>query len=365
MSSKSVPSRRAVVPVWRIVGTVLALALVAGVYVVQRLLGAPALVVPADVHSSRQLEFLVIGDQGSGNGRQWRVARAMEAVAAQDRQVGFVVVLGDNFYSRGVQGTDDRQWSYKFENVYQGRYLSALPFYAVLGNHDYLGKPEAEIEYAQRRLGSGRWHMPAHAYVEDYGQVEGRPLLRMVYLDSNLTGPALAAQTRFLEQALTSTRERAPVWRAIASHHPLHNFGRYAPTVAGDGKPASAVTQPAAASAGGEGTGSEFANAVLAVVRRVPVDFVLSGHDHDLQVIAEGADPVQIVSGAAGRPPYAVERKGPALRYGASENGFVKMRLDPDVMQISVMGSDGASKAGFRWDRSCADGSAVCLKDAP
>lgn len=357
MSSKSAPSRRATVPVWKIAGTVLALVLVAGVFVVQRLLGAPVIVVPPDVHGSQQLEFLVIGDQGTGNGRQWRVARAMEAVAAQDRQVGFVMVLGDNFYSRGVQGTDDRQWSYKFENVYQGRYLGALPFYAVLGNHDYMGKPEAEIDYARRRLGSGRWHMPDHAYVEDYGQVDGRPLLRVVYLDSNLTGPALAAQTRFLEQALTGTPEHAPVWRAIACHHPLHNFGRYAPAPAGEGA--------AVAGGAGEGTGSEFAAAVLAVVRRVPVDAVLSGHDHDLQVIADGTDPVQVVSGGAGRPPYAVERTGPALRYGASENGFVKMQLDPQVMRITVIGSNGAVRAGFSLARGCTDGSAACLKDEP
>jgi hypothetical protein len=201
--------------------------------------------------------------------------------------------------------------------------------------------------------------MPAHYYVEDYGQVDGHPLLRMIYLDSNLTGKALAEQTMFLEQALTRDAERAPIWRAIVSHHPLHNFGRHGP-------PAAPSHASAARAVGAdqerEDDASEFVAAVLGVVRRLPVDFVLSGHDHDQQIIADGTDPVQIVTGAAGQLPYAITRRGPDLRYGASENGFVKMQLAPDVMRITVMGADGRVRARFRWDRSCTLGSAVCLK---
>lgn len=360
MSVESRASRRVAAPVWKVAGALIAVVLVLVASSAAWIFGAPGVVVPPDSHDGRGLEFLAIGDQGSGHLRQWRVTRAMEAVARRDRQVAFVAVLGDNFYSRGVRGVDDRQWLYKFENVYRGTFLSALPFFAVLGNHDYLGNPEAEIEYSQQRRGSGRWRMPAHYYAEDYGQVDGHPLLRMVYLDSNLTGKALADQTMFLEQALTRDPERAPIWRAIASHHPLHNFGRHGPSAAPGTRGAA---QTMAAGEESEGDAGEFVAAVLGVVRRVPVDFVLSGHDHDQQIIADGADPVQIVTGAAGQIPYALKRSGPDLRYGASENGFVKMELDPDVMQISVVGTDGGARARFRWDRSCTGGSAVCLKD--
>ena len=359
MSVESRASRRVAALAWKVAGVLVVVVLVTVAYAAQRMLGEPVVVVPPDSHDGRQLEFFAIGDQGSGHLRQWRVTHAMEAVAERDRRVGFVAVLGDNFYSRGVRGVDDRQWLYKFENVYRGRYLSALPFFAVLGNHDYLGNPEAEIEYSRQRRGSGRWRMPAHYYAEDYGQVDGHPLLRVVYLDSNLTGKELADQTTFLEQALTRNRERAPIWRAIASHHPLHNFGRHGPPEALGTRSAAQAME---ADGENEGDAGGFVAAVLGVVRRLQVDFVLSGHDHDQQIIADGADPVQIVTGAAGQIPYAIKRSGPDLRYGASENGFVKIELDPDVMRISVMGPDGVARARFRWDRSCTAGSAVCLK---
>lgn len=328
-----------------------------------RILSAPAAVIPPDTSDNRQIEFLALGDQGSGSLRQWRVARGMEAVAERDRRVNFAIALGDNFYSSGIDSLDDRQWRYKFENVYRGRYLSALPFYAVLGNHDYQGRPDLEIEYSRRRLGSARWRMPDHYHVEDYGQAGGRPLLRLVYLDSNLTGTALATQTAFLQRALSAADGPRPVWQALASHHPLRSFGRHARLADGAGNPVPDAAEKAGEEAEDEeGNAEAFADQTLAVATAAKVDLVLSGHDHDQQVIAHPGEPAQVVTGGGGKPPYAVRHRGPDLKYSASENGFVKIAVDPDTLEIDMMNRDGAVRARFREERSCIPDLQVCLR---
>ncbi|HRD94385.1 MAG TPA: hypothetical protein PL117_12820, partial [Accumulibacter sp.] len=73
------------------------------------------LAVPAaDAH---KVSFFALGDQGSGQFRQWTVARSMDQVAERTRDLDFVVLLGDSFYGNGVESARDKQWNWKFENV--------------------------------------------------------------------------------------------------------------------------------------------------------------------------------------------------------------------------------------------------------
>merc|ERR1711916_105478 len=70
-------------------------------------------------------------------------------------------LLGDNFYDNGVKSIDDLQWNNydkyfkKFKN----------PIYSILGNHDYLQNPKAQVD-------TNRWIMPNWYFKKEYENVD-------------------------------------------------------------------------------------------------------------------------------------------------------------------------------------------------
>jgi acid phosphatase len=98
------------------------------------------------------LQFMVIGDWGrDGAFHQRQVAAAM----GQFPDSQFVVTTGDNFYQHGVASVRDPKWDTSFNRIYTN-----VPqrWYAVLGNHDYGGSVEAQIE---RSFHDPRWRRPS------------------------------------------------------------------------------------------------------------------------------------------------------------------------------------------------------------
>ena len=104
------------------------------------------------------VHFIALGDTGEGNLEQYAVADVMAQVCA-DQGCDFVLLLGDNIYDTGVEALDDLQWQNKFELPYADL---DLPFYAVLGNHDYgnaVDEERANFQVAYSDL-SEKWRMP-------------------------------------------------------------------------------------------------------------------------------------------------------------------------------------------------------------
>jgi hypothetical protein len=189
-----------------------------------------ALAVPSA--TAARISFFALGDQGTAQFDQWRVARSMENVAEKTGDLDFVILLGDNFYRDGIQSTEDRQWNWKFENMYSGTKLATIPFYSVLGNNDVRGNGEAQIQYSRDQAGSGRWQMPGHYYSKDFGLDNGHPLLRVVFVDSNnLTPENMAKQVRFIAEAFAPSATQA-TWRIVVAHHPIRNAGHHGETEA-------------------------------------------------------------------------------------------------------------------------------------
>ncbi|MEO7992031.1 MAG: metallophosphoesterase, partial [Chryseolinea sp.] len=100
--------------------------------------------------------FLIVGDWGrNGQGDTQDVADWM-GVAANQVNAKFVISTGDNFYCCGVASTEDYQWVSSFENVFRSHSLQ-IPWYVTLGNHDYQGNVQAQIDYGKKNQ---RWKMP-------------------------------------------------------------------------------------------------------------------------------------------------------------------------------------------------------------
>lgn len=186
----------------------------------------------AESPSSGGLDFLLVGDWGRRGQRDQLDVAAQMGVAAAALRVPFVVSLGDNFYDYGVTSTGDPQWKESFEDVYAAPSLQ-VPWNVILGNHDYCGNCQAQIDYSGL---SPRWRMPSRYYSRTESIPGGKSIL-MVYADTSpfvasyakhgLIGPNVrsqdtAAQLQWIDRTLgTSTAD----WKVVLGHHPIYSGG--------------------------------------------------------------------------------------------------------------------------------------------
>lgn len=233
----------------------------------------PASLRDSSATQHERLHLLALGDTGTNTPKQHQVAGAMNAVCAR-QSCNAVVMLGDNFYPHGVSSTTDPGWLDKFENVYDQPALDGVPFYAVLGNHDYgvgsFGSKAAQIEYSSlpvARCGdtacagarvSGKWVLPSAYYEVDMG------LVHLFALDTQLF-----VGTRQVEHMQRAVRRSRARWKIALGHHPLVTSGYHDDS--------------------GGLLGDLGMRHLLESVLCTGVDLYLAGHDHDLEYVAPGA----------------------------------------------------------------------------
>lgn len=295
----------------RILGAVVALFLLGlGGFAYSLLKAADPVEVRTEFGGESELKFLTIGDQGVGNLRQWQVADAMERHAAQ-QGVDAVLFLGDNFYPNGVNGRDDPQWRYKFENVYTGS-LSQTPFFVTLGNHDYYGREMAQIAYGVRKLGSGRWQMPSRDYLRTFGGDRWNSVVRIAFID---TGLYLRNPKDAVEQLDRLLGTASPAsWTLVVTHAPL---------VSGN----SLAHWPDAVE-----------NLWRPVLTRHRVDAVLSGHDHNMQMIDRDGWPAAFIVGVGGKSGQELElEEVPGLKYFGNGTGYGAMTVNRQALTFQFL----------------------------
>ncbi|MFT5413072.1 MAG: tartrate-resistant acid phosphatase type 5 [Verrucomicrobiales bacterium] len=258
------------------------------------------------------LNFMVVGDTGTGASLQRDVADAM-AIVAKERRSDFVLMLGDNFYNSGVKSVSDPQWQSKFEQIYRSR-LRKIPFYACLGNHDHRGNVEAQIDYSKQ---SERWRMPARYYTFTQPITGGDDMLiEFFVIDSDpITRelPESQAQLVWLENALESSTAR---WKVVAGHHPLRSGGR-----------PSTATKP-------------VREALLPIFQRAPVDLYLSGHDHYLEFGTADHGINYGLSGAGSKLQRRVVRHSYA-EAATKQLGFLLVEVGVDELRLRMIGLGG------------------------
>src|ERR1041385_9033315 len=125
------------------------------------------------------VNLLAFGDWGEDSPAEAAVASAMKAYVDRSHiKPDAVLLLGDNFYVKLPGGVNDPHWKKLFEQMYDPTRL-AMPFYAVLGNHDCEeNRAEIELDYAKQNPRS-RFKMPARWYRVDW------PAVTVLALDSN------------------------------------------------------------------------------------------------------------------------------------------------------------------------------------
>ncbi len=285
---------------------------------------APLAPIQYNLNKAR-VSFIALGDQGTGNFRQWQVSRGMNNVA-NSKGADFVMLLGDNFYRYGIESVHDLQWRYKFENMYRGETLNQIPFYAILGNHDYCGNEQAEFQYGQQRLGSGRWHMPARDYVEYYGMDGDQALLKVIYLDTSPLTREPAVTANKLASLLEASEPAQ--WTIVASHVPIRTSSKHY-------------------------YDEQLVSLILPVLKANKVDAYFSGHDHNQQLVHRPGEPYFVVSGTGGKHGDKLDTGfEPDLAFAATDPGFVHTSISSDTLVFEFYNSDAQLLHKTRLDRA-------------
>lgn len=271
--------------------------------------------------------FLVLGDFGRyGQYHQKEVANQM-GKAAVTVDAEFTISVGDNFYPNGVQSTQDHQWLVSFEDIYTNMSLHHN-WYVALGNHDYRGSIQAQLDYGKL---SRRWQMPHKYYKETFELEDGSKLLMVVmdtnpFIDSyhkkgsdmyqNIIAQDTLAQKKWLIEALADTSAK---WKIVVGHHPLYSGGK---------RKNNADTK---------GFEKKFA----ALFDKYKVDAYLCGHEHDLQVIKpKGRYTTQLLSGAGSEVRPTGKTEG--TLFAAEEAGFMVISVNATTMLVQIVKDDGS-----------------------
>lgn len=257
------------------------------------------------------LRFLVIGDSGSGGPAQLQVARAMEQ-RCQQYLSRAILMLGDNFYQHGVESVNDPQWQTKVVEPYGSPCLAQLPFYPVLGNHDYKGNPTAQIEYT---LLNPRWYFPNRFYSLRFGD-----LVRIVAYDSQSFDWCFRSQFCAVDYLLDRVNQQDVTWTIAMGHHPLRSA-----SVKKDG---------------GQGGGGPR-DWLLTPMLCQKTDLYLAGHAHHLEERELlGCRMHMLISGGAGADLYPIEADTESL-FARSMHGFAEVELSRQQMIVRFFDVDG------------------------
>lgn len=192
-----------------------------------------------DIEALNELEvwedafhFYVIGDWGrNGYFKQKELAVVMHK-AGFVLEPEIIISTGDNFYPDGIASTQDPYIKSSFEDIYSGFNLF-VPWYVVLGNHDYIGNIQAQIDYSKI---SKRWNMPDYYYHIDK-KIDGGGSIRFMFLDTNpfedryykrkkyhqVTKQDTLAQKKWLKNKLKKSKAN---WNFVIGHHPLYTSGK-------------------------------------------------------------------------------------------------------------------------------------------
>lgn len=270
--------------------------------------------------------FFVIGDWGrNGESMQSDVAASMKK-CAEIADPEFIISTGDNFYTYGVASIDDPQWMNSFENVYKSNALQ-IDWHPVLGNHDYRGNTQAQIDYTKK---SRRWVMPAPYYTFSK-ETDDEQKIRFMFIDTNpyvkkyrksmMDYPDLAKQDtlkqwQWMDSVFAASTQAKEEWKFVIGHHPVYSSN----PKHGDTKELFGTLKPR--------------------LETNKVQAYFCGHDHDLQhQKPQGSVVDYILSGAGAevRPSASYEH----TLFAGSIPGFAIVTVKGDTMKLYFINHKG------------------------
>lgn len=275
-------------------------------------------------HELPALKFFVIGDWGRmGSPNQKVVAFQMNEWMKTDNP-RFIVSTGDNFYNVGVKDINDPHWQESFEKVYRGDNLILKPWHVSVGNHDYYGNVDAEIEYSKI---SSRWKLPSryYSFVEQAGDgsrvrfifIDTSPFESSHYQDPNIRDKVLTQDTLRQKQWLDSLSSLNDVdWKIVVGHHHIYTGGLRKNEV------------------------NSVRKSLEPLFVKNKIDIYFCGHEHDLQYLKALDRPTHYFLSGSGsdiRPTGMINES----LFAAAELGFMSVSVNRKTIEVKVIDYNG------------------------
>ncbi|HJU42263.1 MAG TPA: metallophosphoesterase [Vicinamibacterales bacterium] len=268
------------------------------------------------------VRFVAMGDTGKGNDAQYQVGAAVAAKCAASG-CDFVHLLGDNIYDNGPDSTNDPQWQTKFELPYA---QVQLPFFAVLGNHDYGGEG-AGYEFQKGQISvdytavSTKWKMPTTFYRHAVQHTE------FFALDTNMQMYMQDAQQRASVGSWLSASTAK--WKIAVGHHPYRSNGPHGNAGNYEGVPFIPI-------ASGAGVKDFMEDIVCG-----RADIYLSAHDHSLQWLVPTCDGTELIVSGSGSSPTTLPGANP-VHFQSLSLGFVYVTIQDSTFTAEFIDQNGA-----------------------
>ena len=298
----------------------------------------------------RAINFIAMGDTGTGLEGQYRVAKAIETWCTT-KSCDFVIGAGDNFYDGTPDNIHDKQFETKFELPYKNL---SMPFYMVLGNHDTgrfrdgdggnqkLGEVQVAYHHREDKM-SNKWQMPSRYYHVKFPHNATTPLLELFALDS-APFVGLPEGSKKYEPYDYKRRQGAwfqekiiaskAYWKIAFTHHPYVSNGKHG----------NASNYDSSLSTGGiiseKASGQIFRDFMEDYVCN-KVDLLVTGHDHNLQILKPVAPCglTEFVVSGAGSKSNGIERINDNQVYfqQGDHEGFFYVTVDGNKLILEAV----------------------------
>lgn len=237
--------------------------------------------------------FAVIGDSGTGEPAQFRVAQEMQRRHA-DFPFEFVLMLGDNIY-----GSDNAaSFRRKFEEPYQSLLKSGIKFYAALGNHD----DSNQRLYKPFNMDGKRFYSFKKGDAEFFA------------LDSTYMNPE---QLSWIQKELPGSSAK---WKICFFHHPLYSNARF------------------------HGPDLDLRKRLEPMLSQHGVNVVLNGHEHVYERLHPQKGVQYFVLGSSGQLRTGDLRPSRDTAKGFdSEQAFALMEVAGDELYFQAISARGAT----------------------
>lgn len=274
--------------------------------------------------SFSQIRLFVANDLGrNGYYEQKPIAELMGRIAEQD-DVEAVLALGDTHHYMGVESVTDPLWTTNFELIYSHPELQ-VPWYPILGNHEYRGNTQAVIDYSQV---SRRWQMPARYYskvFEDDGVslrvvfVDTTPLIDKYHKDTadypDVAQQNMDAQLDWLDKELAQAKEN---WVVVVGHHPI-----YADT------PKSSSER------------TDLQQRLDPILRRHQVNMYICGHIHNFQHVRIAGTRMDYVVNSSGSLSRQEVKPIKGTVFVSGEPGFSILSGTKESLRLEMINQQG------------------------
>ena len=211
-----------------------------------------------------------------------------------------LVILGDNFYPSGINDSCDIKVN-QFNNIFKN---INKPIYSILGNHDYLENPIAQINHTN-------WIMPNFYYKQEYENIDlffldtvlfnkhsGLEKFKIENIHNNSISNLINEELNWFENELKLSNKK----KIVFGHYPIISNGYYK-----------------------NKKDTEIFYYLIDLFKKYNILTYISGHEHNIQYIRRIYDNYvfnQIILGSSSENRYFEDDKSSGLDMYDNKNNF-------------------------------------------